>query len=118
MKKKMSIGLVVILTLIVLAACGNSANGSYVGHPDVPFATDETVEIVIDGDKGTLVVEASILGTSSTDTQEVKVDQKEKVITMGDGTRLTYELVDGSLKIVSDSSNQLTGEVFERKSKE
>lgn len=118
MKKKLKIGLVLASSLLLLAACGNSVNGTYVGNPDLPFVTDETVEITINGDKGTIAVEGSLLGMSSDDTREITVNQKEKTITIDDETKLTYELVDGSLKIVDDSSKQLTGEVFKRKAKE
>ncbi|MVX59694.1 hypothetical protein E5983_08660 [Streptococcus danieliae] len=119
MKKKLKIGLALASSLLLLAACGNSVNGTYVGNPDLPLSTDETVEITINGDKGTMVIEVKGLGMiASTTTADIIVDQKEKVITVDDGTKLTYELVDGSLKIISDSTEIFTGEVFKRKAKE
>ncbi|MDO4634756.1 MAG: hypothetical protein Q4A87_02400 [Streptococcus sp.] len=111
--KKIMFMLVLAVSVVVLTAC-SSTNGKYVYEGNLSIITDAKVTLTIKGDKGTMSIKGSALGlTSSSFTDDIAINQKEKTIT-DKGATLKYELKGDTLKIVSDSSNIFNGKEFKK----
>lgn len=104
---------------MVLNACGASDNGTYVYKGDLPFITELTATLTIDGDKGTIDMKGKALGLAeSEDTIELSVNQKDKKIKASiegdDSSEWTYAIDNGKLTITEDNIGLFTDVVFEK----